>query len=431
MSAPAPGGVRVSSARRRLVENTASLYVLQAANLLLPLVTIPYLLRVLGPERYGLIAFSQAFAAYFAVVTDYGFNLSATQRVAMVRDDPRALNDTFNAVLATKLLLLGLSAAVAAGVVGAVPRFRAEWAVFGASFLSVVGGMLFPLWLFQGMERMKLVTGVHVAARAATTVGLFVLVRDEGDYVVCALVQAAGVLVAGALALGLVRSVAPVRLEVPAAARIREQLSDGWHLFLSTAAVSLYTTTNTFVLGLLVGNTAVGYFSAAEKLVKAGQAALSPVTQAIYPHVSATVARSREAALAFLHRVLRWLGAGTFAVSLAMLVLSAPVVHLLYGAEFRPTVVVLRWMAFLPFVGAVGNVYGVQTMLTFGMKREFSRIVFGAGLLNLALLMALAPRFGAAGAAAAVLATECAVTSFFFLALRRAGIRLGPRAAAA
>lgn len=415
--------------RRRLLENTASLSVLQVANLLLPLLTVPYLLRVLGPDRAGLVALSQAFAAYFAVITDYGFNLSATRRVATVRDDPRALDATFGAVLGTKLLLLVLSAAVAAAVVAGVPRFRAEWPVYAASFLAVAGGMLFPLWFFQGMERMRLVAGLHLVSRAVTTAAIFLLVRGPGDYVACALIQSSGVLIAGAAALALARSVAPIRPRMPSWGDVAEQLRDGWHLFLSTAAVSLYTTSNTFLLGVLVDNAAVAYFSAADKLVKAGQAALSPVTQAIYPHVSATAARSRDAALAFLRRVLWWLGGGTLVVSLAVLALSGPVVRVLYGAEFHPSVAVLRWMALIPFVTALSNVFGVQTLLTFGYKREFSRVVFAGGLLNLALLVVLAPRLGARGAAIAVLATECAVTTLFYVAVRRAGFAY--RAAAA
>ncbi len=410
---------------KRILENTASLYVLQAANYILPIITVPYLLRILGAEGFGLVAFSQAFTAYFVVVTEYGFNMSATRRIAMIRDDHNEVIRTFNAVMATKFLLLAVSTVLAIAVVAAVPQFRSQWPVYAASYLAVVGATLFPVWFFQGMERMKFVTGVHVAARIATTIAIFFFVRERGDYVLAALIQASGGLVGGAVALALVPAVAPMPIRLPGFAAVQEQLRDGRHLFLSTSAVTLYTNTNIVLLGLLVGNAAVGYFSAAEKLVKAAQSALSPVNQAIYPHVSATAARSRQLALDFLTRVLWWMGASTLLASIALFALSGVVVPMLYGPGFEITIQALRWMSPLPFVVALGNIFGVQTMLTFGMQRDFSRIVLGAGVLNIILLALLAPSFGAPGAAFSVLMTECVVTGLFAVAVHRSGIRFG------
>jgi O-antigen/teichoic acid export membrane protein len=155
---------------------------------------------------------------------------------------------------------------------------------------------------------------------------------------------------------------------------------------------------------------AVGYFSAAEKLIRAVNGALTPVTQAIYPHVNALVARSRESGLHFLRRSLRWIGGGAFAVSLVLLATSGLLVHLVFGPQYLAAIPVLRWMSFIPFLVALSNIFGVQTMLTMGMKREFTTIVVMSGLLNVLLLFLLIPRYGAVGTAGSVLCSELFVT---------------------
>ena len=75
------------SLHKKLASNIASLFTVQAANYLIPLLTLPYLVRILGPREFGLIAFAQAFSQYFVILTDYGFNLSATREVAIHRAD--------------------------------------------------------------------------------------------------------------------------------------------------------------------------------------------------------------------------------------------------------------------------------------------------------------------------------------------------------
>jgi len=200
--------------------------------------------------------------------------------------------------------------------------------------------------------------------------------------------------------------------------------TEGWHIFVSTAAISLYTNGNTFVLGLIAGNTAVGYFSAADKLVRAVQGLLSPVSQAIYPHISSLAVRSREAAVEFVRKSLRWMGLFSFLMSILLLILAEPLVRLFLGDGFGISVTVLRVMAFLPFIVALSNVFGMQTMLPFGMKKLFSKIIVSAGLVSLLLIIPLSYMYGPGGAALAVLLTEILITLVMGITLQMKGFDL-------
>src|SRR5215212_3965177 len=174
------------NATRRLRENMVSLFVLQGVNYLLPLITLPYLVRVLGPEGFGLVAFAQAFLQYFVVLTDYGFNLTATREIAVNRDDAREVSKIFSTVMLIKLGLMLLSLIVVSAVVFTVPRFHEDWPVYFVTFPLVVGQTLFPVWFFQGMERMKYITGVNVFSRVVAVVCIFAVVRDQSDFLLAA-----------------------------------------------------------------------------------------------------------------------------------------------------------------------------------------------------------------------------------------------------
>lgn len=406
----------------QLRNNIVSLFALQGANYLLPLVTIPYLVRVLGPANYGRIAFAQAFVQYFVVLTDYGFNLSATRALAMVRGDREATSRLFCAVTAVKLALMVAGFAFMLVVVGLFPVRFQDWKLYILVYLAVVGSVLFPVWFFQGLERMRLMAVLSIISRLVTTVAIFILVRNRDDYHLAAVLQAGGLLLAGVASWILLPRLANIVVRLPTRRELKSTVVDGWHIFLSTAAISLYTTSNIFILGLLTSPVIVGYFSGADKLIKAVQGLVSPVTQAVYPHIAALRARSREAALGFVRRLLRVQGGMTLVMSLLLFALSGPIVRLVLGDQFQPAVRLVEWMALLPFVIGLSNIFGIQVMLIFDMKKTFSRILLGSGLLNIAMIIPLATWLGGEGAAISVLITEIAVTAAMALALVRQGL---------
>lgn len=408
-----------------LRRNIASLGLLQFARFVLPLLTVPYLVRVLGPANYGRLGFAQAFIQYFIILTDYGFNLSATRAVAQIKEDREALSRLVSAVILVKamLMLIGLAAMVV--VVATVPRFEHDWLLYGLAYLSVLGNVLFPVWLFQGLERMQHITVFGTLARLVATIGIFMLVRRASDFPLAAGIQASGSLLAGMMALVFLTRISPLRLHWPGFAELRRVTADGWHIFISTTGVNLYTTSTVVILGLLTSPTAVGYYTGAQKIINAVQGLLTPVSEAVYPHIAALTVRSREAALEFIAKLLKFQGAATGAVSLLLFALATPVVTILLGQQFIPSIGVVRWLAFLPFIVGVSNVFGVQTMLNFDMKREFSRILLRSGLVSLVSVVPLAHWFGANGAAASVLATEVVVTFQMGRILWRNGL-LGP-----
>lgn len=408
--------------RSRLRSNIAALFVLQAANYILPLILLPFLVRMLGADHLGRLSFAQAFCQYFVVLTDYGFNLTATRAVAANREDSAKLHGMFWNVMAVKAILTLLGFVLMSALVFGFDRFSSSWELYFLGFLLVVGNAMLPSWFFQGMETMRHITMLNLLSKLISTALVIALVRGPSDLVLAIALQSLGWIVAGALGFALAVYRFRIAWLAPSRVSLQTTLKDGWSVFVSTAAVSMYTISNPFILGLLTTPTQVAYYTTAERLVRAVQGLLSPVAQALYPHLSALASKSREEALTLLRRVLQWMGGAALLSSLGLLVLAGPLVHLYLGPPLAPVTPVLRLMAFVPLFIALSNIFGIQTMLPFGLKQAFSRVLLGAGLLNIGTLVPLALAWGAQGAAVAMAGTELAVALTMALVLRHHGI---------
>jgi PST family polysaccharide transporter len=411
---------------RRVLSNFFSLSIVQFANYLAPLIILPYLFRVLGPAKYGLTELARAVSVYFLILTDYGFSLSATQEISIHRDDPERVSEVFSCVLVLKSLLVLVSALVLTLLVWTVPRLRAEWAVYFLAFGNVLGMWLFPIWLFQGLERMKYIPLLNVTAKLLVIVAVFVFIHDPGDYLYAPLLQSAGTILIGLAGLILALYQFHVRFRLPSRTALWRELANGWHLFVSKVAISLYTTSNIVILGLLTNDVFVAYYAAGDKIVRAATDGLHvPLSQAIFPHIGQLAARSRPAALRFAARVAKALSAATLLISAGLFLAAPYIAGVLLGADARGGVpAVIRILAPLPFLVGLSNVFGVQVMVNFGLKSLLARILLTAGVLNILIAVLLAAPLRHTGVALASLTTEVFVTLVIILALRRRGVRV-------
>jgi PST family polysaccharide transporter len=415
---------RLTTDRRRLLDNIVSLYLLQGLNYIIPMAVLPYLVRTLGIETYGLVAVAQSFAQYFNILTDYGFNFSATRSIAQSKDDPGQISRIFCCVFLIKISLTAVGLLVLGCVLLTVPRMRHDWTIFVYAFGGVVGNVLFPVWYFQGLEKMRHVSIISGATKTLSAILLFVFVHASRDGALAVAIQSLGMLLAGAIGFAVSTRSANLDLEWPRWRELRTCSAEGWHLFVSTASLSLYTNTNVFLVGMLAGNVQAGYFSAAERLVRATNGLVGPITQAVFPYVSSLVSRSSEAALVFLARSLKWMSGLALLPVIAIFFMARPIAVLCFAKAADGAIPVMRWISLLPFLVAVTSVLGVLTMLSFGLDKQFSRILIAAGLLNLSVGIPLISRFGAQGGGASVLVTEAFVTVMMGIILRLNGINI-------
>lgn len=408
----------------RLLKNFLSLSGLQVASYMLPLITLPYLVRVLGPDKFGLIAFATAFVTYFQILTDYGFNLSATREVSIHKDNKKKLSEIFSSVLIIKSFLTILGFILLSMIIFSFNQFKPDWQVYFLTFGMVIGNVLFPSWFFQGMERMKYITILNILAKVIFTVSIFIFVREISDFIYVPLINSLGFIVAGILGFWIAIYDFGIKLKIPSFQSIKFQLMDGWHTFISTMSISLYTASNTFILGVFTNNVVVSYYAVGEKIILAVVGLLTPISQAIYPYISRVVDKSEDKGINFIRKITLIMGCLGLILSLVIFIFAGLIVNILAGSQYEGSIIVLQILAFLPLIIGLSNVFGIQTMLTFNYKKAFSSILIIAGVINVVLALVLVPLYEQIGISVSFLITEAFVTLTMYLYLKRKGINI-------
>jgi len=412
------------SRHRLLFENVSSLYLLQISNYLIPIVVLPYLVRTLGGEQYGLMVFSFALTQYFVLLTDYGFNLSATRRVAIHRAETQLVSEIFWSVLLIKAVIAFVSFAVLSLIVFGVAQYAQNATVFLVSFITVIGNVLFPIWLLQGLERIKLVALLSFAGRLLSLAALFAFVKGPADIVTAVAIQAMGTTVSGVVAFIVILNGRLVAVVRPSLRMVVDMLKDGWPVFISQVSVSLFANTGVFLIGNTANYEAAGQFAIADKIVKAVAGFATPIVNGVYPRVSSLFATSRQAAVVFLRKILAIGGGLMLACSIGIFVFAAPIAKFIAGQSQPQIALMVRVMSVIPFSAFIDNIYGTQILLNIERSRTFMIIILLSGIASLIGLAATVPFYGSIAAAIVFTATELLILWLMVAAVRSSGIRL-------
>jgi PST family polysaccharide transporter len=406
-----------------LVRNTGALYLVQIANYVVPLILLPFLTRVLGTGGYGRLATLQAIAAYGLVITDYGFQLSATRKVAAMLEGGQDVRRLYAEVTMARILLALLAAVLMCMTVAALPYLALTVPVAAALTVLVVSNALTPLWLFQGFQKMMLVGSLVLIARLGAAALTLLLVRSPQDVGVALWAQALGAALPAGFALWQAARLVPVNAW-PSLTGLRTELADGWPIFQTSVFSAVLTNSGVLILGAMAGTQVAGGYAAVERVGKGVASMLAPVTQAIYPRVSGAFARSYAEGL----KMVRRFGLPLFVSSLGLTSLLVGVVLLggvgwLFGAEYQRYAGALLVLAPWMVLGVVNNLLGIQYLTNTGQQHWYASAFTFSGLLALGLFALLSRSWSYWGIAWGLVVGEAFLTLLLWWRVREASQR--------
>ena len=387
--------------KKRLITNFASLSLLQAANYILPLLTFPYLVQVLGIDYFGLLAFATAIITYFNIIVNYGFNITAVHDIAKHRENKDKVTEIFSSIMTVKVLLMLFSFILMSTLVLSFQKFSTDWEVYFLTFGIVIGQGIFPVWLFQGLEKMKYITKINILSKLISTVLIFTLVDKASDYYMVPILISIGFIVAGIYSLYLVKKELKIDFKLQSIHQIKFYLFDGWHIFLSQLYVSLYTTTNTVLLGFLTNNTIVGYYSIAEKIVGAINGLFAPINQTLYPYLVTQYDKSEQ----LFFKLIKKISIVYILISISFFSLGyffAENLIVLINGSFNNSIlniylILLATTIFTPFGSFFTNI-----LIILKLKLKYNSIVLRIFLINILLAPVSIITYGATGLAVVV-----------------------------
>jgi len=405
--------------RSELQSNALSLYANQGLNYLVPLIVLPYLVRILGPSGYGSIGIAQSLMAYAIVLTDFGFNLTAARDISVARHDAAAVSRIYWTTMAAKLLLLGISMILLTGIVLITPSFRHDWPIFLACSVMVFGNIGFPQWYLQGLERLKDSAAIQASTKIAGGAATFIFVHSSSDVCLAAFISSAPQLLGIGAALIWRTQLMPTTFYRPTVNEVLRSLSGNWQVFASSISTTLYGITNNIVLGLIAGPSSVGIYSLSQRLVTTIQGLAVPLTQAVFPRASMLFDTDRDGAWKLMSRLVKVLFPMVGACALLLGIFAPTIVRILGGPAMMGAVPLVRILAITPVFIAVGALPAQIILVSNGRTSELFRIYLMVGIANVLIMPVLVYRYSAIGAAWSMTISEAfAAGQMVWLALR-------------
>lgn len=252
---------------------------------IIPILLIPFLLNVIGVEKYGLINFALIFSFYFQIFNEFGFDLSNVRHVVNNRDNKEELGKIVSSIMQCKFFLVLCSLVVYVLVVASISSLRKDSMLYALAFIRVVGIAIAPYWLFRSMEDVKYVTRILVPIKFICIVPIFFIVKASEDYILVMLCFTLETFISGVLGIYLVKNRYKIKYHIVSAKEVKFFLKDSIPFFSSTFLMRVYKNMNTLILGLFLGEYSVGLYTAAEKLHNAYSSFVSPLlSQIFYPY---------------------------------------------------------------------------------------------------------------------------------------------------
>ena len=374
---------------KKISTNFMYLSILQGMNLILPLITFPYLVRVLGIENFGLLMFAQAFIVYFTMIVDYGFNLSGIREVSSNRNNKSKLIKIFSSIMIARFILALVGLIFLTIIVFSFEKFSQNWELYYLTFGIVIGTALFPTWFFQGMEKMKYITVLTVIAKLIFTLSIFLFVTTEKDFIYVPLINSLGFIFVGIISLFIIFKDFDMKIKFQKWKRIKIQFIKGWHVFISKISINLYGATNTFILGIFTTDAIVGYYAIAEKVVRIITSLFAPFYQTIYPHVVNIIKKPKNEAAQFLKRVFKYsLGISTI-VFLLSISLGEFSFLLVFGEEAKNSINIFYILSPLIIILPMAYLFFNVILLSYKLDKYFSKLYIIGAITNLSMIFIL------------------------------------------
>ena len=374
-----------------LLVNISSLGLVQMANYLIPIVIVPYVVRALRLEAYGTACYAQSIIFYLTLIVNYGFEYSATQEIAINKENKEKLGQIFWNVVHAKFILLLMTVAVLALLYFVMPQVHDDPSCFVIASLINIGYVLFPSWFFQGMEKMAKMSVFTFSVKFIGAVFTVILVHQPQDYKLYLLSLSAAQIAAGLAAFLYV--VWSYHLDYVSSWNCMrsDSVKKGFPIFVNTAFVNSNMFAGIAIMGFFLDDTHVGVYSGAQKIIMAIMMISSqPIAVALFPRISRKFSESRTAGLEYLKKSLVYISAFSLLVSLLTFFAAPTMVGIMLGQEFGDSIPLLKYMAVLPFLVSLDTTMTVQGL--YGMQlQRFAPVVGGVTcaasiLLNLMLI---------------------------------------------
>lgn len=373
------------SRKKTLMKNTLMLYLLRFSTYFFSFITVPYQTRIMGKEIYGKIGLATALMMYFQLFLDFGFLLSGTEEVAKNKDDKKKICEIFSSIIVLKVIFSILSVIGLYVVCSIFTQYEKNKTLYMLFLAQAIVSSFLPDYLYRGLEDMSMVTYRTVFVKALFTALIFVFLKKPEDYLWVPIILTIGEFCAVTWSWIDLKLRYKICLVHTTRQTVWKYLKKSSQFFLSRIASTLYTATNTVILGYIdpIGGT-VGLYTAANKLITTGQSALAPISDSMYPYMIKN--KDFKLVKKILSISMPIICGGVLIIA----IWAEPFCMLIFGKGFEGTGKILRAMLPIAILTLPDYILGFPTLGAMGKSKHANISIYvsaGIHAINLSLFL--------------------------------------------
>ncbi|MFX1419691.1 MAG: oligosaccharide flippase family protein [Promethearchaeota archaeon] len=383
---------------QKLFGNFLSLSIYQALNFMTELIILVHLTNTLGVYNYGIIAFAISFILFFQIITEYGFEHSGTRAISKYRADQKKLKKIYSSINYVKIILSSVCFVILLIVVSIFEIFRENSVIYFFLFGLIIQSILFPMWFFRGIEKMKYITIINFIGKTVLIALIFLFINSKTDYVLYPLFVLIIAIFIGLISQIFIFKKYRMKFEKVSLKDIKFQFSIGFFMFLVYFSTNIINNLNPFILGLLVDYTDVGIFTTGYRIIQIFVLIISLITTTVFPHIVKLVyernKKMESSIFKFIKKVLIiivLIGLASFAF---LFIFADLITGVLFISEYRETVNVIRILAIAPLLIGIGHTLTLQILVPLEFDSPVAVIYGVSAIVDLILCFIFIPLFG-------------------------------------
>ena len=391
-----------------LKKNTLYNVLLNITSVIFPLITAPYISRVLEPDGVGLFNFATTYAGYFALVALLGIPTYGVREVSKARNDKNALTTLVSQLMTIAAITTIVVSVIYILTILIIGQFSENYVIFlFAGFLIYLAPFKIN-WYFQGIEEFGTITKVALTIRTLSVMSLFVFVNEKDDLVIYVIISVFGGVIADLW--NYIRMwLSGIRPKFILKG-LRPHLNPLFVLFISSIAISIYTVLDTLMLGFITDYDEVGFYTNAMHISRVILSAVTSISLVAVPRVAYYMSvRDYDNINVLINKSFSVVSFLAFPIAVGLSCISPTFIPLFFGVKFVGSVIPMIILSFLIVIIGFNNLTGMQILIGMGYDRLFLYSMLVGTISNFVLNCALIPLLGAVGASVSSVVAELLV----------------------
>jgi O-antigen/teichoic acid export membrane protein len=390
---------------------------LSISQFIFPLITFPYASRILGPRGIGAVNFIDSLTQYFLLFAALGVPIYGVREIAKVKDERDALNKTFSEIFIIHICSTGIFSVLYIGLILLIPMLHAQLDLVFIGLLILAFGFLSLEWFFQGMEKFSYITKRTLLVRVSSIFLLFIFLKPGSQPFVYYAVLSTVYVFTGIINFFSFRNYVSI---VTKDLNFKKHIKPLSIILGSTLAISVYIYMDNVILGFIKGESAVGYYSTAIRIVKIPFAFITAISAVMIPRISQAFKNGQiDSVRSLIDRSFNFICIVGIPIAFGIFVCSEFLIRTFAGEGFLNAITPLRILTPVILLVGMSNICGIQLLTPFGKEKLLLKAVLGGMLFSLVANFCLIPFFSFIGAAITNVLTETIVTLLTFFAVKK------------